>query len=92
MAQFVSIEIVIKIYNKIIFETDRNKWKQIGEEMPRYQIFEQCLIDIIYEVNAASKEEAQKIWDERDCYDDLKLIGEYNYESTGKINIEKINW
>ena len=57
--------------------------------MPRYQIFEQCLIDIIYEVDASSKKEAQKIWDERDCYDGLNLIGEYNYESTGKIVIEE---
>ena len=65
--------------------------------MPRYQIFEQCMVDIIYEVNADSKEEAYKIWkdnhqevgfDEGD--DSFKCIGECDYESTGKINIEKI--
>ena len=58
--------------------------------MPKYRIFAECLIDLIYEVDAASKEEAQKIWDEKDYYDGLDLAGEGNYEATGKIVIEEI--
>ena len=46
-----------------------------NKKMPKYRIFEQCVVDVIYEVDAASKEEAQKIWDERDCYDGLDLVG-----------------
>jgi len=57
--------------------------------MPKYRIFEQCVVDVIYEVDAASKEEAQKIWDERDCYDGLDLVGESDLESTGKVDIEE---
>ena len=58
--------------------------------MPKYQLFEQCMVDVIYKIEAASKEEAQKIWDEKDYYDDLDLAGEGNYEATGKIVIEEI--
>ncbi len=60
-----------------------------NKKMPKYRIFEQCVVDVIYEVDAASKEEAQKIWDERDCYDGLDLVGESDLESTGKVDIEE---
>jgi hypothetical protein len=69
--------------------------------MPKYRIFAECLINLIYEVDAASKEEAQKIWDEKDYHDGLDLAGATegpsrtqvpygNYEATGKIVIEEI--
>jgi hypothetical protein len=58
--------------------------------MPKYRIFEQCMVDVIYKIEAASKEEAQKIWEENHYYDDLDLDGIGNYEATGKIVIEEI--
>ena len=57
-----------------------------NKKMPKYRIFEQCVVDVIYEVDAVSKEEAQKIWDERDCYDGLDLVGESDLESTGDFD------
>ena len=56
--------------------------------MPTYRIFEQCTIDLIYEIEAASREEAQKSWTDRDCCDELIFVGESDYEPTGIMEIE----
>ena len=75
----------------------KNKWKWVEKEMPKYQIFEQCMVDVIYKIEAASKEEAQKIWEENhydvsidEDYNGLSCVGEGDYDPTTKIVIEEI--
>lgn len=57
--------------------------------MPKFRIYEQCWVDVIYEVEADSIEDAEKIWISG-SYDLLDHVGETDYERTGEIDIEEL--
>lgn len=56
--------------------------------MPKFRIYEQCYVQVIYEVETESAEAAQKLWDEG-AYDLLNHVGETDYQGTGEIDIEE---
>lgn len=58
--------------------------------MPKFRIYEECYVEVIYEVEAESAKAARKLWDEG-SYDLLNHVGETDYERTGKIDIEELD-
>jgi len=56
--------------------------------MAKYRIYEQCIVDMIYEVEASSEEEARSKWESGLINTDQDWVGESDYEATGKVDVE----
>jgi len=57
--------------------------------MPTYRIYKEYSVEVIFEIEAPSEEEAESMFmDENNL--DAVFIGETEYASTGDIHIEEI--
>ena len=60
--------------------------------MPTYRIYEECLVEVIYEVEATSKKEARSMFIDLNYQHEVERISETDYIPTGNIDIEERKW
>ena len=60
--------------------------------MPTYRIYEECLVEVIYEVEAASKEEARSMFIDLNYQHEVERVSETDYIPTGNIDVEERKW
>ena len=59
--------------------------------MPMYRIYKEYTVEVIFEIEASSKEEARNMFMDKNNLDNV-YIGETDYISTGNIDVEERKW
>tara|TARA_B100000424_G_scaffold269826_1_gene267661 strand:+ start:899 stop:1075 length:177 start_codon:yes stop_codon:yes gene_type:complete len=55
--------------------------------MAYFRIYEQCIVEVIYEVEADSKTQAKQMYDSGLAHE--YFVGETDLEATGKVEVEE---
>ena len=59
--------------------------------MPKYRIYKEYTVEVIFEIEASSKEEARNMFMDKNNLDNV-YIGETDYIPTGNIDVEERKW
>ena len=59
--------------------------------MTMYRIYKEYTVEVIFEIEASSKEEARNMFMDKNNLDNV-YIGETDYISTGNIDVEERKW